>query len=594
MPVNPSEIARQTLKLLLSRRKPPTPENYYTIYNEIAEARGARVEIFPENELKALRDALPCETFAQQRLRREIDEAIKNESLEAFKAVLAGFIDECGAETETLWSELIAELIRQWDVRQTGLTPARKREALEHVLASAAKNNELLFTRLQNLVKSWSLEPDDAGISDLAGTASAAERALPSESRTIAPEERLTATGNLAPEFRDMLAYALEVMLAAQIADAPDLAGEARKIAEAVRAVNNFRAVQDVLAAIKRLAFHLEFLAEDRSGLRENLQKLLRVMIENAGELVLDDKWMSGQLEVVRDIMSRPLSIRALDDAEQRLKEVLFRQSLLKHSLLEARESLKRMLAGFVDHLAEFAESTSDYHDKIEICAQRISQADDIAKLGDVIADVMRETQIIQINAQRSRDDLRLAKQKVDEAQNRIEELQEELEKTSELVRHDHLTGAINRKGMSEVLKTEITRSRRRCSPVCIAFLDIDNFKKLNDRLGHAAGDAALIHFSSIVRETIRPHDTLARFGGEEFVIVLPDTPIAEAEKALVRLQRELTKRFFLNNNEKTLITFSAGITEIRDGDDEDSAVKRADQAMYQAKQAGKNRVVTA
>jgi diguanylate cyclase len=303
---------------------------------------------------------------------------------------------------------------------------------------------------------------------------------------------------------------------------------------------------------------------------------------------------MNGQLEIVCDIMSRPLTIRAIDDAEQRIKEVLFRQSQLKYSLLEARESLKQMLAGFVDHLAEFAESTSDYHDKIEACAQKISQANDITQLEDVIVDVMRETRIIQINAHRSHDDLRLAKQKVEDAQKRIDALQEELEKTSELVRHDHLTGAINRKGMAEVLKAEIARSRRRKSPVCLSFLDIDNFKKLNDQLGHAAGDAALVHFASVIRETIRPHDTLARYGGEEFVIVLPDTPIEEAEKALIRLQRELTKHFFLNNNEKVLITFSAGVTDIRDDDDEESAVKRADEAMYQAKQTGKNRVVMA
>ncbi|MDR1276790.1 MAG: GGDEF domain-containing protein [Candidatus Accumulibacter sp.] len=593
MPVNPSEIARQTLKLLLSRRVSPTPENYYAIYNEIAEPQGVRVEIFPENELKALLDAIPVETFAQQRLRRDLDETIRNKDWNAYKDTLAGFIGECGAEPETLWSELVGELIRQWDARQAGLTSARKREALEHVLSGTAKNNELLYTRLQNLVKSWSLEPDDTGLPDLVELSDPLE---PPHSSDVAStsEERLAATETLIPEFRDMLAYTLEVMLFAQIADVPELAAQTQKIAEAVRAVNNFRAVQDVLAAIKRLAFQLEFLAEDRNGLRESLVKLLRVMVENANELVLDDKWMSGQLEVVRDIMSRPLSIRAVDDAEQRLREVLFRQSQLKHSLLEARESLKHMLAGFVDHLAEFAESTSDYHDKIEACAKKISQADDITKLENVIADVMRETRIIQLNAQRSRDDLRLAKQNVDAAQKRIDELQNELEKTSELVRHDHLTGAINRKGMNEILKGEIARSRRRRSPACLSFLDIDNFKKLNDQLGHATGDAALVHFAAVIRETIRPHDTLARYGGEEFVIVLPDTPLEEAEGVLVRLQRELTKHFFLNNNEKVLITFSAGVTEIRDGDDEESVVKRADGAMYQAKQTGKNRVVRA
>ena len=95
-----------------------------------------------------------------------------------------------------------------------------------------------------------------------------------------------------------------------------------------------------------------------------------------------------------------------------------------------------------------------------------------------------------------------------------------------------------------------------------------------------------------MIRETLRPQDTLARFGGEEFIILLPDTPIDDAKKALVRLQRELTKRIFLTDNEKVLITFSAGVTDFRIDDNQTSVTKRADEAMYSAKKTGKNRVV--
>ena len=124
--------------------------------------------------------------------------------------------------------------------------------------------------------------------------------------------------------------------------------------------------------------------------------------------------------------------------------------------------------------------------------------------------------------------------------------------------------------------------------------LDIDNFKKLNDSLGHDAGDAALIHLVTVTRETLRPHDTLARFGGEEFIILLPDTTLDDAKRVLMRVQRELTKRIFLNKNEKILITFSAGVTELLPDDNQTSVTKRADEAMYTAKKTGKNRVVAA
>ena len=124
--------------------------------------------------------------------------------------------------------------------------------------------------------------------------------------------------------------------------------------------------------------------------------------------------------------------------------------------------------------------------------------------------------------------------------------------------------------------------------------LDIDNFKKLNDSLGHDVGDQALIHLATVCRETLRPQDTVARYGGEEFIILLPETSLRDASVALTRLQRELTKKFFLSGNEKVLITFSAGVTQITAEDTQASAIKRADEAMYKAKQSGKNRVLEA
>jgi diguanylate cyclase len=124
--------------------------------------------------------------------------------------------------------------------------------------------------------------------------------------------------------------------------------------------------------------------------------------------------------------------------------------------------------------------------------------------------------------------------------------------------------------------------------------LDIDNFKKLNDSMGHATGDIALAHLATVAKECMRPQDTLARYGGEEFVILMPDTPLEKGIEAMTRLQRELTKRFFMAGTEKVLITFSAGVAQLVSDEAGVDAIKRADQAMYLAKRAGKNRVVGA
>ena len=590
---NPSEIARETLKQLMTRRMPPSPDNYLAIYNEIAGIADKPVEVFPERELKALLLSLPKENPAQQRLSRQLDQALKASNWEDYRKAVVEFIAEHSSESELAWGELITELLRQWDAKQSGLTLARKREALDRVLAAGAKNSELLFSRVQSLTKSWSLNeavPEDTNLTDssVEGSAEPVVAAV----RGAALTNVVSRASELLPELRDLFVYAMESVVSTQLDDDPELAAEARAIAATMRTANTVQSMQEILGAVKRFAFRLELLSEDRKELLSGLLKLLQLMIDNVSELVVDDNWLNGQIGVVRDIVAHPLNLRSISDAERRLKEVIFKQSQLKHSLIEAKEALKQMLAGFVDHLSEFADSTSDYHDKIETCVAKISKAEDISQLEDVLAEVISETRIIQINAQRSRDELRASKRRVEEADRRINELQTELEKTSTLVRHDQLTGAFNRRGLEEAFENEVARSQRRKSPLCVALLDIDNFKKLNDSLGHDVGDAALIHLVTVIRETLRPQDTLARFGGEEFIILLPDTPIDDAKKALVRLQRELTKRIFLTDNEKVLITFSAGVTDFRIDDNQTSVTKRADEAMYSAKKTGKNRVV--
>ena len=585
-PTNPFEIARETLRLLAARRIAPTPDNYLTLYHEIAGSKPAATA-FPETQLRALAAALPKSSPEQLRLARQLEEAVKAGNWEDYKARLVEFINGLAETQKLTWGTLIADLLKQWEAKHPGLTLARKRESLEHVLSGSGANPETLFNRLQNLLRGW-------GRGGL-GEGSGGEEPPPDKGEAAeTPAIPPASPGEPAAELRELLAFTLETVITSQLLENPQLTSDAKALASEIRKAATAQQMQDFLAHLKRFAFKLELLAEDQAELRQSLLGLLRLLVENISELVLDDHWLHGQIEVVRDIIGTPLSQRALDDAERRLKEVLFKQAQLKASLFEAREAIKQMLAGFVDHLADFAEATSDYHDKIESCAEKISAAKDISELQDVLGEVMRETRTIQINAQRSRDELQQTRQKVLESEARIKELERELENASELVRHDQLTGALNRRGLEEILTKEAARATRHESDLCVALLDIDNFKKLNDAMGHAAGDEALIHLARVCRDTLRPQDTVARYGGEEFVILLPDTPLADASAVLTRLQRELTKKFFLHGNDKVLITFSAGVTRMRHDDSRESVIKRADEAMYKAKQTGKNRVVAA
>ena len=129
---------------------------------------------------------------------------------------------------------------------------------------------------------------------------------------------------------------------------------------------------------------------------------------------------------------------------------------------------------------------------------------------------------------------------------------------------------------------------------MAISLLDIDHFKKINDTYGHDAGDKALVHLTNVIKEILRPVDIVARFGGEEFLIILPDTSADDGMSIMTRLQRDLTKRFFLHDNTKLLITFSAGVAQRIGSETSDAMIARADHALYRAKQAGRNRVLLA
>lgn len=408
------------------------------------------------------------------------------------------------------------------------------------------------------------------------------------ERTLVAPGE----AGELIAQLRELVLLALENVVPAFLAEHPDLIRDAGALAASVKASSKPAQFQTIAQQLRKFAYRLEMVAADTSEIRAGLVKLLRLLLENIEEIVIDDQWLHGQVEVLREIVAKPASLRLIDDAERRLKEVIYKQSQLKHNLAQAQQSLRDMLAGFVDELANFSEITGTYHDKIAASAQRISTAKDINEIGTVLDEVMRETRGIQEEARRSRDELTAATERARRAEARIAELQLELDEASRQMRHDQLTGALNRRGLEETFEKEAARALRREVSLCVALLDIDNFKRLNDTFGHQTGDDALIHLVRIIQENLRPNDVVARLGGEEFIIIYPESDLEQATAALVRLQRELTKAYFMADDKKLLITFSAGVSIWSPGESMEAVIGRSDDAMYQAKQTGKNKVV--
>lgn len=515
---SPAEIARETFKLLSVKKLAPTPENYQTLYHEVA---GTMVPShFPFDKLRLIATALPAKNPGQQKQCGLLQSAINQRSWDGVQNALVGYAGFGAVGTPPSGNSVFGD------------------SAFGSLAISSGSQSNPALT----------------------------------------------------PEFMQQIARLIDNALPALGTDDARFLEQAGELLVFLRQpVPDLPRTKTMLA---NFTHRLSFTAEDQFEIKNALLQLLQLVFTNIGEFCLDDQWLRGQIDALVGASTPPLSLRRLDDVQRQLVDLIAKQSEAKARASEAQTQMRQLLAAFVDRLALMGESSGVYHSKIEECARQIEQVQSMEELGPVLQTALSATRSMALDTQNSRDQLQAMREKTEQAETEISKLHLELDRVSALARHDPLTGALNRRGLDEAIQREIANAQRKGTPLCLALLDIDNFKKLNDDLGHEAGDAALTHLASITRESMRPQDTLARYGGEEFVIVLPDTLLELGVVALTRLQRELTKRFFLRDNQKVLITFSAGVAQLATDESGRECIKRADQAVYLAKRNGKNRVL--
>jgi len=170
--------------------------------------------------------------------------------------------------------------------------------------------------------------------------------------------------------------------------------------------------------------------------------------------------------------------------------------------------------------------------------------------------------------------------------------LEEELRK---LATTDYLTGLFIRRQLFELGEKEISRAKRNNAPLSLMILDIDHFKSINDTYGHATGDEVLKNFSTMFRDSLRNVDIVCRFGGEEFVAILPDTDIQLAMEVAQRLRLNIETSIMPVEDNELRYTISIGLTGLREKDTSiNQLINRADEALYHAKKSGRNQVIVA
>lgn len=184
--------------------------------------------------------------------------------------------------------------------------------------------------------------------------------------------------------------------------------------------------------------------------------------------------------------------------------------------------------------------------------------------------------------------------QQLASTQTQNERLNQELQRARTLSLTDDLTGLPNRRAFLQRLEEELGRVQRHPSPLTLAIVDIDHFKQINDCHGHQVGDAVLRAYAQLISNGFRRHDHVARFGGEEFIILLPSTNIIGAVKALTKIQERISGHTIQTESGAIILpAFSAGVTSYHPQESIADFIRRADQALYRAKQSGRNRIET-
>jgi len=552
---SPAQYAKAALRRLAMERLEPTPDNYARAYAA--------------------------------------------ESGQAAAAAIAAINDGADAGPDgAAWAQLMERALRGLERSGRGWTTARKKDSLQRVLAGSRSDARRLHQRLTQLVASWDGAPEDAPALDAATEPAPLEATPDSQATAPVPLTTLAAaieptSATAWPRVADELGQTVQAAL-------PSGEERSREVAQALSTLQSRIGASGPDAAladeITAACVEARRVLQHRHHLVEQLGRLTGELTAGLAELAEDASWAEGQADAMQHRLGDGLTVRGVRHASELLRDVREQQAKLRSERQQVRDALKASISQMLQEIGALGEQTGRYADHMERATDAIARADTLESLAGAVREMVAESRAVHEVVSRTQARITEEHARASEMQDRVRTLEDELRRLSAEVSTDPLTQVANRRGLMQAFDTERGRIDRaktdgRDAVLAVALLDIDNFKRLNDRLGHASGDKALQFLTQRVSQALRPGDTLARYGGEEFVVLLPDTPIDEAQQVLVRLQRTLSSELFMMDGDaKVFVTFSAGVTRWRDGERIELSLERADEALYEAKRTGKNR----
>ncbi|MEQ8265432.1 diguanylate cyclase [Pseudohaliea sp.] len=408
--------------------------------------------------------------------------------------------------------------------------------------------------------------------------------------------------------------------------DQQHLDGLVRRIAAGQSALERQAALSSLLKAAAEALVEVAARGRSESGAarglfgrrrtdREEGQRDRSVMlfVELLTRLVDHIDVLNGSPSRGGELRQRLEGLQALEQAEALLKEVTREIDRIDDRIRQERAHASNFLGSLRERLESFEDAVTSVADEGRRSLERsealeVDVGADVSGLSEAVThgidqeavhgSLLRITERLARHVAEEREQYEAAQARVKELSEQVETLEQEADSLrneirdkADLALKDPLTGVYNRAGYEERSVELYARWKRAAAPLSIVFVDCNKFKEINDTYGHAAGDLVLMKVADILHERSRASDIVCRYGGDEFLLLLPDTPLSGAEIFARSVCQEVAHAGFNDNGRPLDVSISCGVTQLNDDDTMETALARADEAMYNAKKLEGTRV---